>query len=92
MKDHIMSKLDQADFQKAKDTLDKCIARIDRLVQGAEEAMTACCRSDDPSALDTRDQFAELAGCLREANGKLMHARAAGGRIAGNGLARGGGT
>lgn len=90
MKDHEdMSKLDQADFQKAKDALDKCIAAVGRLATEAEEAMVTCCRSDD---LDTRDQFADLAGHLTNARGDLMLARAAGGRIQGNGIARSGST
>ncbi len=73
-----MGALDKDEFQKSKHRLDKIIEGTNKLAEKACENMVMCCRNDD---LDARDDLAEMAGLLREAEGKLMRVRAIGGRI-----------
>ena len=85
-----MTDLSQREFQAAKDALDKLIDRTGKLAAQAEEAMVACCRSDE---LDARDDFARLAGLLTQARGLMLEARAVGGGIqVGDVIVRGGST
>lgn len=88
MKDLNMA-LDQGAFLKAKAMLDKTLDIVGGLADDATAASVECCRAD---LLDQRDDFATLAAHLRAAQAELMHARAAGGRINGGGIARSGGT
>lgn len=89
MKDVNETELSQKDFLRAKKVLDGCLAAIGELVEKAEEASIACCRAN---ALDTRDQFGDLAAELSLARGRMLKARAIGGRIEGNGISRSGST
>ena len=90
MKDSDMSEqLSQEDFLKAKAVLDRCLKQVGRLIEDAEGAMVDCCRAN---ALDTRDQFAELAAELSLMRGHGLRARSIGGQIEGNGLTKSGST
>ena len=89
MKDHSMTENRQAEFERAKAVLDKCIARVSKLAEQAAEESVACCRSDD---LDERDQLMTVSAHLTDALGSLRHARAVAGGINGGGMTRSGGT
>lgn len=85
-----VTELNQREFQLAKDTLDKLIKKTGQLAEQAEDAMVACCRSDE---LDARDEFAQLAGLLAQARGLMLQARSVGGGIkVGDSIVRGGST
>lgn len=81
--------VNQSNFQKSKDILDKLIKRTGALAEEAENAMVECCRSDE---LDARDQFAMLAAKLRGAQSQMLEARSIGGSIATGGITRSGST
>lgn len=76
-------------FLKSKAVLDKCIDRASRLAGDAYAEAIACCGENE---LETRDALQDVAGLLREAEGKLIQARAAAGRINSGGITRSGGT